>query len=43
MLYIIVSNFSAVVGLYILVMTQFQESGNRIMALSLQMCIVDLK
>jgi len=30
MLCIIVSNFSAVVGLYILVVTQFQESGNRI-------------
>jgi hypothetical protein len=29
MFYIIISNFSAV-GLYILVMTQFQESGNRI-------------
>jgi len=30
MLYIIVSNFSVVVGLSILVVTRFQESGNRI-------------
>ena len=30
MLYIILSNFSAVVGIYIYIVTHFQESGNRI-------------